>query len=229
MPAQPLVRDDAQRVDVGLRRGLFALRLLGGDVLRGADDHAILRDLLLVRGVGDAEIGDFHFAVVGDHDVRRLHIAVDHTMRVGDEQPAGGLDENRQQTNRVHGAIKLVVEVCQRLARHIFHDEEADAVVLVVFEQRGDVRVRQIGGIAGLRTQAAQFGLLVRRVFAQRLDGHGTTELNVVALPHLAHTALGQTRVETVPAMDELSFNQSHCWSASFIIAVIIGPAANEP
>ena len=41
-----------------------------------------------------------------------------------------------------------------------FTDEEADAVMLVVFEQRCDVRVRKIGGIMGFRTQPEQFRLL---------------------------------------------------------------------
>ena len=33
-----------------------------------------------------AEIGDFHLAGIGHHDVRRLHVAVDHAMRMRDEQ-----------------------------------------------------------------------------------------------------------------------------------------------
>jgi len=81
-------------------------------------------------------------------------------MRMGDEQATGGLDENRQQAGRLHRTILFVEQVGQRLAGHILHNEEADAVMLVIFEQRGDVRVCKIGGIMRFRTQAKQFGLL---------------------------------------------------------------------
>ena len=158
--AQALIGDDAKRIDIGLRRGMLALRLLRGNVLRGAHDHAVLRDLLLIGGVGDAEVGDLHLAGIGHHDVRRLHVTVDHAMGMRDEQAACGLNENRQQLDRVHRAVLLVVQVCKRLARHVFHDEESDAVMLVIFEQRSDVRMRKIGGIMGFRAQTKQFGLL---------------------------------------------------------------------
>ena len=81
-------------------------------------------------------------------------------MRMRDEQATRGLDENRQQTGRLHRAVLLVVQVCKRLARHVFHDEESDAVMLVIFEQRSDVRMRKIGGIMSFRAQTKQFGLL---------------------------------------------------------------------
>ena len=228
MPAQPLVRDDAQRVDVGLRRGLFALRLLGGDVLRGADDHAILRDLLLVRGVGDAEIGDFHLARSGDHDVGRLDVAVDHAVAVRHEQAARGLDQYRQQFRRGQRAT-VAVDVGQRVAGHVLHDEEADAIVLVILEQRGDVGVRQIGGIVRFRPQTVQLGLDVALIVAQRLDGDGTVELDVVAFPHLSHAALRQSAIQAVTAVDELSFDEFHCFRASSISERMIGPAASTP
>ena len=74
-------------------------------------------------------------------------------MGMRDEQAACGLNEDRQQLDRVHRAVLLVVQVCKRLARHVFHDEESDAVMLVIFEQRSDVRMRKIGGIMGFGTQ----------------------------------------------------------------------------
>ena len=86
--------------------------------------------------------------------------------------------------------------------------------MLVVFEQRSDVRVRQIGGIMGFGTQAAQLGLGVGHVRAQRLDGHFTSELNIVAFPDLAHTALRKTRIKTISAVNKLSFDKFHCCKA---------------
>ena len=134
-------------------------RLLGRDVLRGADHHAVLSDLLLIGGIAHSEIRDFDVAVAADHDVRRLDVTMHHTMAVRHEQSSGRLDKDRQQLQRIHTARILVVQISQRLRRHIFHNEEADAVMLVVFKQRGDIRMRKIGGIMRFCTQTAQFGL----------------------------------------------------------------------
>ncbi len=90
--------------------------------------------------------------------------------------------------------------------------------------------MREIGGIMRLRAQPKQLGLLGgAQVPAQRLDGHGTSQLDVVAFPYLTHAALRKTGVQPVTLVDELSFNQFHSASASCIMAFIIGPAAYEP
>lgn len=115
-------------------------------------------------------------------------------MRMRDEQATRGLDENRQQTGRSHRAVLLVEQLGQRLAGHVLHNEEADAVMFVIFEQRSDIRVCKIGGIMRFRTQAKQLGLLRdAQVAAQRLNGHGTTQLDIIAFPYFAHATLGQT------------------------------------
>ena len=153
----------------------------------------------------------------------------DHAVRMRHEQAARHLHEDRQQLGGVHRAVELVEQVGERFARHVFHDEEPDAVVLVILEQRRDVGVRQIRGVACLGTQPAQFRFLVRRVGAQRLDGHWAPELDVEPFPHFAHAALREPRIKAVTAVNQLSFNESHCFNASFITAVMIGPAANDP
>ncbi len=75
-------------------------------------------------------------------------------MGVRHEQASRGLNQDRQQFDRIHPPL-LVEQVRQRLRRDVFHNQEADAVMLVVFEQRSDIRMRQIGGIMGFGTQAA--------------------------------------------------------------------------
>ena len=75
---------------------------------------------------------------------------MNHAMRMRHEQATCGLNEDRQQLRRLHRAVDLVEQIGQRLARHILHNQESDAVMLVVFKQCGDVWMRQIGGIMGL-------------------------------------------------------------------------------
>ena len=87
--------------------------------------------------------------------------------------------------------------------------------MLIVFEQGGDVRMRQIGGVVGLGTQTAKLGLGIGHVRTQSLDGHLASELDVVAFPDLAHAALRKARVKAVSAVNELSFDEFHCCSAS--------------
>ena len=54
---QELIGDDAQRVDVGPRAGLFAPGLFGGQVGGGAEDRAHLGNARLVGGPSDPEVG----------------------------------------------------------------------------------------------------------------------------------------------------------------------------
>jgi hypothetical protein len=73
---QELVQDDPHRVQVGSGRDRRALGLLGGEVLRGADDRPLLGHLARA-GARDAEVGHLDAALAVDEDVVRLDVAVD--------------------------------------------------------------------------------------------------------------------------------------------------------
>ena len=152
---QALVADDAEGVDVGGRGDLHALRLLGGEVLRGAHDHAGAGERGGVAGLGDAEVGQLDHAVRADQQVARLDVAVHDAGPVRGRQPVGGLAEHVQRP--VDGQRALVVQDRdQRLALDELHDQEGEllgaAVVdgLAVVVDRGDVRVGQRRGVPGL-------------------------------------------------------------------------------
>ena len=94
------VHDAAEGVDVGAGVGSFAACLLGGEVLRGADDCGGLRHGGggVIQCAGDAEVHHLHLAGVGDHDVGGFDVAVDDAgvvaglERVRDgQQERGGL------------------------------------------------------------------------------------------------------------------------------------------
>ena len=59
---EQLVGDDAERVEVGRRAGRLAARLLGREVGGRAEHGADLRDVRLLRGLGDAEVGELDLA-----------------------------------------------------------------------------------------------------------------------------------------------------------------------
>ena len=81
-----LVQHAAGGIQVGAHVDGLAASLLGREVLRGAD-HALglgHRGSGIVERAGDAEVHDLDHALLGDHDVAGLDVAVDdaHAMRV---------------------------------------------------------------------------------------------------------------------------------------------------
>jgi hypothetical protein len=87
-----LEQDDPQGVEVRLARDRVAHGLLGGDVVRRAQDPAVGREPLLVQGPGDPEVRDLGRALLVDQDVLGLDVAVDDVARMRASQGAGDLD-----------------------------------------------------------------------------------------------------------------------------------------
>ena len=72
-PGEALVEDAGEGVDVGARVDRFPLDLLRSAVLDRADEAAGARGQFL----DDTEVGEVGAVVVGNEDVRGLHVAVD--------------------------------------------------------------------------------------------------------------------------------------------------------
>jgi hypothetical protein len=96
MARQQLVSGDAEGKDVGQGVGIHPLQLIGRHVFDGAEDEAR-------RGVarpgriqiaGDAEIENLGAAVVEQHHVGGLHVAVYHALLVREAQPLGDLEQD---------------------------------------------------------------------------------------------------------------------------------------
>ena len=69
-----------------------AHRLLGGDVVGGAEHAAGRGHPVLLELARDPEVGQLRPPLGVDQDVLRLDVAVDHVAGVGDGQAAGDLD-----------------------------------------------------------------------------------------------------------------------------------------
>ena len=60
LPGEHLEEEDAERVEIALRRRLFAARLLGRHVLGRPEDRALRREARVHREVREAEVEDLH-------------------------------------------------------------------------------------------------------------------------------------------------------------------------
>ncbi len=187
-PRQALVRDDAEAVDV--RRGgePLAGRLLGADVLGGAEHDAALGHGRGLKSPRDAEVGHFDGPDLGDEQVARLDVAVDDPRPVRGVQSLGHLADDVERDLRAERAV-AAQDSGQRLARHQLHDEVGDPVALAVVEDLGDPRVGEAGGDARLVPEPFAEGGVGRHVLPQQFHRDLAAEELVRGLPHLAHAA----------------------------------------
>ena len=89
------IRDDAERVLVGAAVHGGALGLLGRHVVRRPDDHPRAGEARRrLQRLGDAEVGQHHAAVMVEHDVGGLHVAVHHAALMRMAERAGRFPEH---------------------------------------------------------------------------------------------------------------------------------------
>ena len=212
---EELVEQAARGVDVRARVHGLAAGLLGGEVLRGADDRRGLGHRVgVAHRPGDAEVHDLDVAARRQHDVAGLDVAVDDPRTVAVVQRR---EHARGDLQRPLGEdlATLAQDVAQRPAGDELHDDvglgDAGPVGggllagVVDGDDRGVVERRR-----GLRL-AAEPGLERRvagEVGAQPLDRDDAAEPRVVALAHLGHAAAAEQLAELVAAAD----HRRACW-----------------
>jgi hypothetical protein len=91
---QAVVRDDAQRVEVGLRRRRPAGGLFGTEVVDGPDQRPGLGERFTRGRTRDAEVHEHGSPGRGDHDVGRLEVAVHDAAVVHGLQSLGDLQHD---------------------------------------------------------------------------------------------------------------------------------------
>ena len=85
-----------------------------------------------------AEVEHLHGAVVADHDVGRLQIAMDDAARVRGRQRVGDGNGDAQHLAQAHAVARD--ERIEALAAHVLHHDEVDAVGRLDLVNRDDVR-----------------------------------------------------------------------------------------
>ena len=95
-PREQFVGDHAERIDVALRGGGSPGGLLGRHVFRRSHDAAVDREsrgALLKR---ETEVGHFHAARLGYHDVAGLDVAVHYALAMSVSEGLGDLADDRK-------------------------------------------------------------------------------------------------------------------------------------
>ena len=203
LPAQQLVQQHAERIDVGRRRDRTAGHLLRRGVLRRQrraglprqPRHAVVFDQL-----GDAEVEQLDLSVGGHEDVRGLEVAMHDQvgMRVGH-----GRQHVEEQANALLDAQARFVAVGVEVPAldELEHQVGLARVGHAGVDQPGDVRMgepREDGAFA----PEALFTAAADQRGVQQLDRDLALEAAVAARgqPHAAHAAVADRRFQRVGA-----------------------------
>ena len=198
-PGQQLVEQAAGGVDVGAGVHRLPAGLLGGEVLRGADDGGGLGDAgrRLGHRARDAEVHDLDLAAGGQHHVARLDVAVHDAGAVAVLQ--GVQDAVHDLQGPLGQQLAPVVQhLAQRAALDVLHDDvglDVAAVgrhLLAGVVDRDDVGVVEPGGGLGLASEAGLEGRVGGEVAAQPLDRDLAAQPHVGAVADLGHAAAAE-------------------------------------
>lgn len=182
----------------------------------------------LVGDAGDAEVGDLDAPVGRDQEVSGLDVAVHESGGVGCLQRRGRLGDDVERLVGGEGAVALD-DRRQRFAGHEFHDQEGAPGLLAVVEDAGDAFVVDEGGVAGLGAEALEEAGVAHVFVFEDLDGDGPADDVVGGLPHLAHAADGDPRVQLVAAAEGHSLRRSHLPSTASMTFFAMGAAIVLP
>ena len=120
--------------------------LLGRQVGGGAHGRAGAGEPAALAQLGEAEVGELEPLLLIEHDVRRLHVAMDDALAVGVGEAGGDLPgpiDGLQDRNPAALARHPVQALPERAARQVFQDEERRFLGLLEVIEHPDVGVAQ--------------------------------------------------------------------------------------
>ncbi len=184
-----LEQDGPHGVDVDPVVDVLALGLLGGHVLRRADDDPRPGHAAGVERPGDAEVHDLGVALAVDHDVLGLEVAVDDAEAVGLDEALEDLAGQVEGLGLVEVA-RAADEALQVLARDVFHGDVDRQPFLADVVHPADVPVGDLAGQLDLVAEALDDLEVGGDLRLEELEGDDLADLAVVGLVDGAHTAL---------------------------------------
>jgi hypothetical protein len=144
---EQLVEHHAERVHVAVEADFLALDMLRRHVIGRAHRRG-LHHLALLQERG-AEVGDLHLGAFGNHDVRRLDVAVDDALARRVLQRAAALEADLQHVGDRQQLAGGDVPG-QIAAHHQLHRDVTGILADHRVEDRDDMRVAQLAGERGL-------------------------------------------------------------------------------
>ena len=189
------IEHDAQRKNVAAAIYRAALHLFRRHVAGSAHHVGGLLDGAELQNLGGAEVRDLDGIVGGEHEVRRLDVAVDDVAFMRELQRAAGLIHDAKRA-RQGKRVAAIEQRLQALSLHQFHGDVVEAVFLARVENHHDVGMRQ-------QTSGARFGLEPCEEFGARetcalfaqpdgFDRNGTPDHRVHGFVNDAHCAAAQ-------------------------------------
>ena len=205
-PGEELVAREAERVLIGGRVRGRPLELFGCHVAWSSENLThegleVARLLLDRRGLGQPEVEDLHDALLGDHDVARLHVAVHEPGPVRGPERTRRIDEPRHLGVDRDPAFTEVM--AKRDSADELHRDVRDALGLAELVDRHRIGVVQRCGRAGLTKEPGgtpgvrdgHRGLTVR---AEHLQRDGPVKAGVDRPIHLAHATAADQALDLV-------------------------------
>jgi hypothetical protein len=196
LAGQHLVDQDAERVEVGLVADLGGPSdLLGrhiGGRPQGPPGGGQGRG---VEVLGDPEVGQLDLALCGDHQVRRLEVAVDHALLVRVVQRVADLDGQVDHLAPGERAA-LAEDVVEGHPVDVLHREIRGPAVPPEGQEADDVGVAELLEDRGLATEALVGLALLAGLAADDLDGGGPARRLVDRPIDHAHRAGAEDRLD---------------------------------
>lgn len=189
-PRQHLEEHDAEREDVRTRIDRVTEADLRRQIAGSADEltgAGELRGRIALRE-GDAEVGDLQQTAPGQHQVRRLDVAMDDPALMGDGESLRRLHQQPGGFMRLDAAV-AAQPFGERLALDELHGEEGLPRMFADEVDLHDVRIAELAHRAGLAQEALHHFRLMRQCFAHQLDGDMPLQGSFVALVDDAHAA----------------------------------------
>ena len=136
----------------------------------------------------EAEVEDFDNAVVGNHNIRRLKVAMDNARGMGAAEAFCDLDgysEGFIQAQALAGNAGV-----KGLPSHVLHYQEVEAVLLADIVNGDDVGMIQRRGGLGLLNETFLPAFLRETLGPENFQRDEPVEAGVAGFPHLTHSSL---------------------------------------
>ena len=171
---QHLIEHNAHRPHVGSVVDIATDRLLGAHIRNRAEHDVSVRDRD-VFNFGHAKVENLRPSVGEEHDIRRLHVAMDDAMLVSLLQSARDLESNRDGVfTRQRTAHETRLQRLAVVERH--RDEQLSFGCFADLVDRADVGVIERRRSAGLVQEAALRIWSHAKVRRKKLQGDVSTE-----------------------------------------------------